>query len=49
MASLGDLIYIRLPGISMMIVNGLEAANELLSRRTNLNSGRTVSYMLSDV
>ncbi|PVF98200.1 cytochrome P450 [Serendipita vermifera] len=45
----GDFISVRLPGIHMLLVNRLEVAHELLSKRANINSGRTVGYMVNDL
>jgi hypothetical protein len=45
----GDIVYVRLPGINLMIVNNLNMAHQLLSKGATINSGRTVGYMLYDL
>lgn len=44
-ARTGDIVYIPLPGVSMIVINSLDVAHELLSKRGNNNSGRWVPYM----
>jgi hypothetical protein len=46
---IGDIVYVQLPGISLMIVNSLDLSHELLSKRTDINSGRTISYMVTEL
>lgn len=41
----GDLVYVDIAGMPMLIVNTYELAQELLSKRANINSDRKVGYM----
>jgi uncharacterized SAM-binding protein YcdF (DUF218 family) len=45
---LGDLIWMKLPGMSMLVVNNLDIAHDLLSRKSSLNSGRSMGYMMNE-
>lgn len=45
----GDLVYVRLPGLSVLAVHKVETAHELLSKRSSINSGRSVGYMINDL
>lgn len=46
---LGDIVYLRMPGVSMVVVNSFEMAYELLSKRGSTTSGRTVPYMAKEL
>ncbi|CAG7852162.1 O-methylsterigmatocystin oxidoreductase Short=OMST oxidoreductase; AltName: Full=Aflatoxin B synthase; AltName: Full=Aflatoxin biosynthesis protein Q; AltName: Full=Cytochrome P450 64 [Serendipita indica DSM 11827] len=43
----GDIVYLELPGMPFVVVNSLSLANELFIRRTNINSGRKIGYMVN--
>jgi len=42
----GDIVSAELPGLSVVILNTQEAAQELLAKRPNTTSGRKIGYML---
>jgi hypothetical protein len=42
---IGDIVHLQLPGLSMIFVNDLEMARELLTKRANNTSGRFNPYM----
>jgi hypothetical protein len=46
---LGDLIWMRLPGLSMLVVNDLDMAHDLLSKNPSLNSRRHIGYMMNEM
>jgi hypothetical protein len=48
---IGDLVFINLnmAGVTMIIVNSLEIAQELAGRRTKIHSGRPYMTMFSDL
>ena len=41
----GDVVSVEIPGLSMVILNTHDAAQELLAKRPNTTSGRKVGYM----
>ncbi|KAG8761722.1 hypothetical protein FRC14_000106 [Serendipita sp. 396] len=41
----GDITWVQMPGMNMAIINSYDIAQELLSKRANINSGRKVGYM----
>jgi hypothetical protein len=45
----GDIVYAPLPGMSIVILNSYEAAQELLSKRPNSTSGRHIGYLVKDL
>ncbi|CCA72716.1 related to O-methylsterigmatocystin oxidoreductase [Serendipita indica DSM 11827] len=45
----GDIVYVQLPGMPFFILNSLSIANELLIKRTNINSERKVGYMVNEM
>jgi hypothetical protein len=45
----GDIVYLELPGISIVVLNSYEVAQELLGKRTNATSGRKIGYMMSEL
>jgi hypothetical protein len=47
---IGDIVYLRLPGLlSMVFVNDLEMAHELLVKRANNTAGRPITYMATEL
>lgn len=42
----GDVTYAAMPGVSMLNINSIEVAQELLGRRTNTTGGRKIGYMV---
>jgi hypothetical protein len=46
---IGPLVYVKLPGISLVIVNSHEVAQDLLSKRTNTTAGRRMGYMIQEL
>ncbi|PVF97331.1 cytochrome P450 [Serendipita vermifera] len=45
----GDIVYAPLPGVSLLILNSHEVAQELLSKRPNSTAGRSVGYIITDL
>jgi hypothetical protein len=45
----GELVYAPVPGMSMVIVNSYEVAQEFLSKRPQSTAGRFVSYLVGDL
>ncbi|CAG8691837.1 1627_t:CDS:2, partial [Acaulospora colombiana] len=41
----GDLIFVDLPGMPFIVVNSLDMAHELMSKRASAIAGRKVGYM----
>ncbi|PVF95234.1 cytochrome P450 [Serendipita vermifera] len=46
---MGDVAYLELPGLRMLVINSLEDAEELLVKRANIWSGRPHSYFIDDL
>jgi cytochrome P450 len=46
---LGPVVYVKLPGISMVILNSYEVAQDILSKRPNNTAGRRIGYMVKEV
>jgi hypothetical protein len=42
---IGEIVYLHLPGLSMIVVNDLEMIHELLVKRANNTAGRFNPYM----
>lgn len=51
MSVIGDLVFINLniAGVTMLVVNSFEIAEELAGRRTRIHSGRAYTTMISDL
>ena len=51
MSVIGDLVFINLniAGVTMLVVNSFEIAEELAGRRTKIHSGRPYTTMFSDL
>lgn len=49
LSRLGDIVYLPLPGVSMIFLNSLDMAQELLSKRGNNTSARTNPYMAGEL
>jgi hypothetical protein len=45
----GDIVYLELPGVSMVVLNSYEVAQELLWKRTNSTSERKIGYMMTQM
>lgn len=45
----GDVVYVEIPGIPMVIISSYEIAQNLLGKRPNSTSGRLTGYMLREV
>ncbi|KIM31145.1 hypothetical protein M408DRAFT_21236 [Serendipita vermifera MAFF 305830] len=45
----GDVVHLRLPGTSMLILNRWEDAEELLTKRANIWSGRPANHMVNEL
>ncbi|PVF91243.1 cytochrome P450 [Serendipita vermifera] len=45
----GDIVFLDVPTLPFVIVNSLDTAQELLSKRTNNTSGRKVGYMCQNL
>ncbi|KAF9002967.1 PAH-inducible cytochrome P450 monooxygenase PC-PAH 3 [Cyathus striatus] len=43
-----DLLYLKLPGTGILVLNSAKAANDLLNRRSSIYSDRPQSIMLND-
>lgn len=46
---MGDVAYLELPRLRMLVINSLEDAEELLVKRANIWSGRPNGYFLNDL
>lgn len=46
---IGDIVYIELPQMQLLILSSLEDAEELLVRRSNIWSGRRNSCMVNEL
>jgi hypothetical protein len=46
---LGPVVYVKLPGISMVILNSYEVAQDVLSKRPNTTAGREIGYMVKEL
>ncbi|KIM28307.1 hypothetical protein M408DRAFT_69816 [Serendipita vermifera MAFF 305830] len=45
----GNIVYVELPGTSMVILNSYEIAQELLNKRPNSTARRNIGYMMLEV
>ena len=45
----GDVVSVEIPGLSLVILNSYEAAQELLGKRPNTTSARKIGYMTRQV
>jgi hypothetical protein len=45
----GDVVYANILGQPIVILGNLEAAEELLNKRSNIHSGRIGSYMIMEM
>jgi hypothetical protein len=45
----GDIVYLELPGVSIVVLNSYEVAQELLGKRPNTTSGRKIGYMIREL
>jgi len=45
----GDIVSVEIPGLSLLILNTYDAAQELLAKRANTTSGRKIGYMIRKV
>lgn len=45
----GDIVYVNIVGTSIVILNSLESAEELLGKRANLYSSRPYKAMTNDL
>lgn len=43
------MVYVTLPGVSIVILNSYEIAQELLSKRLNTTGGRNGGYMFTQM
>ena len=46
---IGPVVYVKMPGISMVIVNSYEVAQDVLSKRPNTTAGRRMGYMIKEL
>ena len=46
---IGPVVYVKLPGMSMVIVNSHEVAQDILSKRTHTTAGRRMGYMIQEL
>jgi hypothetical protein len=46
---IGPVVYVKLPGISLVIVNSYEVAQGVLSTRPNTTAGRRMGYMVKEL
>jgi cytochrome P450 len=46
---LGPVVYVELPGTSMVILNSYEVAQDLLSKHPNNTAGRRIGCMITEV
>jgi hypothetical protein len=45
----GDIVYVELPGVPMVVLNSYEVTQELLGKRTKSTGGRKIGYMIREV
>jgi hypothetical protein len=49
MVEIGPVVYVKLPGISPVIVNSHEVAQGVLTKRPNATGGRRIGYMVKEL